>query len=268
MPDDLRPIAHAALSLSEPPFLKHYRRGRFRVWNGVAMTGSELPGPGFNFAACLTETPSLDDTLPVAREFFSDAEQGWGVLVEGDAGHPMEADLKARGWKVAENEPAFVMPEIVSESPSAPAAVAIRPILTEKDWRTFQQVTSAAFGSPPELADLFMPSLAYCRDPDMLWVVADWDGEPVAAGGYYRVGPTAVIGGLATLETHRGRGIGAAITRSLLADAAAKGCTSAALRSGPQSVPLYERLGFRYVCQHRTYAAPTLPVPSPLGGEG
>jgi hypothetical protein len=50
--------------------------------------------------------------------------------------------------------------------------------------------------------------------------------------------------------------VAAAVTRAVLADGAAKGCTNAALRSGPKSIPLYERLGFRYVCQHRTYAAP------------
>jgi GNAT superfamily N-acetyltransferase len=253
MPADLRPVAHAALSLSEPPFLKHYRHGRFRTWNGVAMTGSDLPGPGFNFAACLGATPPLDAILPVAREFFADADQGWGVLVEGDAGHPVEAELRARGWQVAEDEPAFVLPQITTESISAPDELVIRPIATEADQATFQRVTGVAYGSP-ELADVFIPSPDYYRDPDMLWVVGEWAGEPVAAGGYYRVGPTAVVGGLATLEGHRGKGIGAAVVRMLLTDATAKGCTSAALRSGPKSIPLYERLGFRYVCQHRTYA--------------
>jgi GNAT superfamily N-acetyltransferase len=222
------------------------------------MTGSELPGPGFNFAACLTETPPLDAILPVAREFYADADQGWGVLVEGDAGHPIEAELMARGWQVAEDEPAFVMPRITVEPIPTPGELVIRPIVTEADQATFQRVAFAAYGPPPpELADLFTPAPAYYSDPDMLWVLGEWAGEPVAAGGYYRVGPTAVVGGLATLESHRGKRIGAAVARALLVDAAAKDCTSACLRSGPKSVPLYERLGFRYVCQHRTYAAPT-----------
>jgi len=255
MPPVLCRIAHEALSLTDAPFLKHYRRGRFRTWNGVAMTGSELPGPGFNFAACLTETPPLDAILPVARDFFSEADQGWGVLVEGDAGHPVEDELRTRGWQVAEDEPAFVMPEIVAGSP-APADLVVRPVLTEADWRTFQRVAITAFGSPLELADLFMPSLAFFRDPDMHWVIGEWRGEPVAVGGYHRSGRTAVLSGLATLEAYRGQGIGAAVTRALLADAATKGCKSACLRSGPKSVPLYERLGFHFVCHHRTYAVP------------
>ncbi len=105
-----RAIAHSALALTEPPYLKHYPRARFKVWNGVAFTTSSLPGPGFNFAAVLHPyAPSLDDLLPVAREFFSHCEQGWGVQVEGDVGHAMEAELLARGWTIAEDEPAFVM---------------------------------------------------------------------------------------------------------------------------------------------------------------
>src|SRR5581483_1089084 len=57
---------------------------------------------------------ALDELLPVARDFFADCDKGWGVLVEGDAGHPMEAELRERGWKVDEDEPAFVMPDITA----------------------------------------------------------------------------------------------------------------------------------------------------------
>lgn len=259
MPNPLVPVAHAALSLTESAFLKHYRRGKFAARDGVAYTGSELPGPGFNFAACLRPCPPLADVLPVAREFFADADQGWGVLVEGDAGHPMEAEVRAAGWAVAEDEPAFVLPDIAAGlSPAArPDGLVIRPVVTEADRQAFGRVCTAAFETPPELADLIMPSLAFALDPAMHWLLGEFDGEPVAAGGYHRVGGVAVIGGLATLGEHRGRGVGAAVTRHCLTHAAGRGCTAAALRSGPKSVPLYERLGFRYACQHRTYTAPT-----------
>ncbi|WP_082841825.1 hypothetical protein [Gemmata sp. SH-PL17] len=108
-----RDIAHRSLCLAEPPYLKYFAQGRFREWRGVALIASVLPGPGFNFASVLHgNAPALNELLPVAREFFAGCEQGWGILVEGDAGHPMEAELLARGWAVAEDEPAYVLREI------------------------------------------------------------------------------------------------------------------------------------------------------------
>jgi GNAT superfamily N-acetyltransferase len=255
---DLRPIAHAALSLTEAPYLKHYRRGRFRTWNGVAFTGSDLPGPGFNFASVLGPAPPFDDILPIAQEFFADATQGWGVLVEGDAGHPVEAELKARGWVVAEDEPAFVIPQLSTAALLAqgPQELAIRRVCTDADEAIFHALLAGAFGAPPEFATAMLPVVPFISNPEIALFIGSADGRDVSATGYSRVGPTAIVTGLGTLESDRGRGYGAAITRATLAAAAANGCTSAALRSGPKSVPLYERLGFRYVCQHRTYAAP------------
>jgi GNAT superfamily N-acetyltransferase len=254
---DLRPTAHAALCLLEPPYQKHYRRGRFRTWNGVALVGSDLPGPGFNFAAVLAPgAPPLDDLLPVARDFFAGAGHGWGVLVEGDAGHPMEAELRARGWAVDEDEPAFVLPDLGSVSPPGSGDLVVRR-LTD-DAGAYHEVTAAAFRAPPEMADLLRPSQGFARDPDIGLFVGAVGGIDVAAAGYSRTGPTAVLWGVATLEEYRGRGYGSAVSRAALARAAARGCANAALRSGPKSVPVYERLGFRYVCRHRTYAAPAL----------
>lgn len=258
MPADLRPIAHTALSLTESPFLKHYKLGRFRVWNGVAMTGSELPGPGFNFAACLGPTPPLHEILPVAREFFRGADQGWGILVEGDAGHPVETELKDREWAIAEDEPAFVLPSIPNQTEFVAKSRdwEIRPVRTDVDRKVFQQVAASAFETTAEFAELIMPNLEFALDPAMYWVIGSEGGRPVTVGGYYVTGPTAVVCCLGTLPDHRGHGYGAALTRHLFADAAGRGCRNAALRSSPKSVPLYERLGFRYVCRHRTYAAP------------
>ena len=238
--------AHAALCLGGAPFLKHYPRGRFQLWRGVGFTGNSLPGPGFNFAAAVGPSPRLDKIVAEGTRFF--AGDAWGVLVEGDAGHPVEAELRSRGWPIAEDEPAYVLSDLASGEFGP-----FRAFQTEDDRRTFLQVCCTAYGSPPEMAEMFMPSLAFALDPAMGWFVSP--GAEIV-GGYYRVGSAAVIGCLACLPEHRGRGFGARLVRHMLAHAAERGCTHAALRSGPLSVPLYERLGFRYACQHRTYAVP------------
>ncbi|VTR97402.1 acetyltransferase domain protein : GCN5-related N-acetyltransferase OS=Isosphaera pallida (strain ATCC 43644 / DSM 9630 / IS1B) GN=Isop_1138 PE=4 SV=1: Acetyltransf_1 [Gemmata massiliana] len=252
-----RDIAHTALCLAEPPYLKHFAQGRFREWNGVSFVASVLPGPGFNFASVLhSAAPALDELLPVARAFFAGSEQGWGILVEGDAEHPMEAELRARGWTVAEDEPAYVLKEIDARAAERPELV-VRFAQNLPDATAYKTITSAAFQAPPEMADLMVPSLEFALDSDIALFVGSVDGVDVTAAGYSRNGTTAVLWGVATLEGYRGRRYGEAVSRAALAHAATRGCTNATLRSGPKSIPVYERIGFRYVCQHRTYAAPT-----------
>jgi GNAT superfamily N-acetyltransferase len=254
-PHSPKSIAHASLCLLEPPYLKHYRGGRFRVWNGVSLTASSLPGPGFNFAAVLQADPPLDDLLPVARGFFAGCDQGWGILVEGDADHPMEAELRARGWAVAEDEPAFVLEDIrCAVGDPVQSVLQFRQGTTDADSAAYQGITREAFEAPPDLSDAFIPGPGFALDPDIALFIGSVDGEDVTAAGYSRSGETAVLWGVATLESHRGRGFGSAISRAALAHAAARGCLSASLRSGPRSIPVYERLGFRFVCKHRTYA--------------
>lgn len=252
-----RELVHAALSLLEPPYLKHYRSGRFRSWNGVALVASELPGPGFCFTAVLNDNaPSLDELLPVAREFFAGAEQGWGVLVEGDAGHPMEAELRARNWTIAEDEPAYVLRDLAAVGARPGSELQVRHADGQAGADAYHAVTCAAFQAPPALAELFRPSAAQANDPDIGLFVGSVGGVDVSAAGYSRTGTTAVLWGVATLEAYRGRGYGDAVSRAALRHAVGRGCTTAALRSGPKSRPVYERIGFRYVCQHRTCAAP------------
>jgi hypothetical protein len=43
---------------------------------------------------------------------------------------------------------------------------------------------------------------------------------------------------------------------AVLAAGGQRGCTSAALRSGPTALSLYQRMGFVPACTHRTYTVP------------
>src|SRR5262249_62382048 len=187
--------------------------------------------------------------------------------VEPEVGLPMESELKARDWPTNEDKPAHVMPDtgraggvtpLLSdeETGGPPPPLAIRLARTPADETAFHRVTHDAFQPPPELADSMLPSSLYLPDPEIGLLVGAVDGKDVTVAGFSISGPTAVVWGVATLEAFRGQGYGATVTRAALAEAAARGCRSAALRSGPKSRPLYERLGFQYVCNHRTYGPP------------
>ena len=117
--EELAPIAHRGLLLRPSSLLRTQRGGRHEMREGVALFSWGMSGPSFNKAVALGPTPSLDRILELAVAFFGNAQAGFGVLVHADTGHPVEAELRARGWAIVEDEPALVMPTI----PSAPPAV-------------------------------------------------------------------------------------------------------------------------------------------------
>lgn len=252
--DALRQMAHDSLVLAEPAYLRHYPGARFKRREGLTLVASPLEGPGFNYATALGTRRTLASLSPIAREFFGEKPGGWGILVEGGAGSPMEAELQAAGYVVAEDEPAFVLPTISRRPQPAPHGLEWRVAHDRSTLADYRKVTAAAFGAPIEMARQFTPD-GMCDDDDLAFVVGYLEGMPVTGAMMALAAGAATIAGVATLEPHRGRGLGAAATLAAVDEGAARGARYASLRSGPQSAPLYQRLGFQYACQHTTYAA-------------
>src|SRR3954453_3595194 len=112
LPENLRDILYRAMVSARPPWLRYARRGRHLLQHGVAFLAHDLPGPAFNKVIVLSPSPPLEQLLELGTEFYAGAPGGYGILVEADAGHPVEAELRARGWRIEEDEPTFVMPGI------------------------------------------------------------------------------------------------------------------------------------------------------------
>jgi GNAT superfamily N-acetyltransferase len=96
--------------------------------------------------------------------------------------------------------------------------------------------------------------------------VSAWlDGQPVATGTVWRSGSTAGLYNIATLDRLRGRGIGYAVTATLMELARQRGCDRAVLHSSPDGLPVYERLGFVEVCEVPQYLwMPSEEAPAPV----
>jgi ribosomal protein S18 acetylase RimI-like enzyme len=78
--------------------------------------------------------------------------------------------------------------------------------------------------------------------------VATVDGRIVAVGMHQPVDGVSEIVGVATLPAFRRRGLGAAVTAALAADAFGRGVELAVLSAGDEEVArVYERVGFRRV---------------------
>jgi ribosomal protein S18 acetylase RimI-like enzyme len=114
---------------------------------------------------------------------------------------------------------------------------------------------AAGFGFPEEIAGQVVTQALLGR-PGIRVYVGYVDGRPVTTGLGFRTGSTMGVYNIATVPSHRRRGYGEAMTRRILGDGVADGCTVAILQSSDMGRPIYERLGFRSVVEYVAYADP------------
>jgi GNAT superfamily N-acetyltransferase len=114
---------------------------------------------------------------------------------------------------------------------------------------------SAGFGMPVEWFEMVMGE-TLLADPSVAIYTGYTDGVPVTAGLGYRTGTTIGIYNIATVESARRKGYGAAMTMRIVDDGVAAGCDVAVLQASDMGYAVYERLGFRTVVRYRGWVEP------------
>lgn len=108
------------------------------------------------------------------------------------------------------------------------------------------ELVADCFEMPVEVARALLTERTL-RVPGLRCYLGRVDAEPVVTGLGVVVGDAVAVFNIATLEPHRRRGYGAAVTARAVADGLAAGATWALLQSSDIGVGVYERLGFRTV---------------------
>jgi len=143
----------------------------------------------------------------------------------------------------------------------APPELEIRRVTDAAGIDAHRQVVTVGFGSDPAVAlGTACPDLL--DRPECVVYVGYADGGPVISGLGWRTGRTLGVYSIATIESARRRGYGAAMTARAVADGVVVGCDVAALQASEMGRPIYERLGFRTVVKYTAYleAAGASPV--------
>ena len=81
-------------------------------------------------------------------------------------------------------------------------------------------------------------------EADMRLYIANAEGRPAATVATLRHGDDCEIWSVATEPEARGRGLGTALMRRALWDAAQAGCATSTLQATKLGRPVYERVGF------------------------
>ena len=202
-----------------------HRRDRLRFLNYAVPL--ERATVGIEEAAELAAVFEARERVP-RLEFVESEAPGLASVLEA-AGYELEARLDLMTCTPA-----------ALRRPSGPAGVQLEVIEGEDPSARVLRVTQrAAFGAPDEGADHGMGA--------SVGILATLDGEP-AAGGVFTAPEDglAELAGIGTLPQFRRRGLAAALTGALAAEAFSRGVEIAFLTPGDADTRrVYERAGFR-----------------------
>jgi GNAT superfamily N-acetyltransferase len=163
----------------------------------------------------------------------------------------LAARLAARGLVDDGAWPAMAVDASAFVEPPPVEGLEIRRISTAEDFEAYIGVFAPILSPSPAFTDILVRAtqrLGFGEDAPEEHFLGLLGGEPVATTSLITAGGMADIYNVTTIEAARGRGIGAAITAAAVRHGAARGFTTATLQASTKGRPVYERLGFEFVC--------------------
>lgn len=215
----------------------------------LTLVATGLPIAFFNGAYLRGPTDDSQRLVAEAVAFFGERDLPFLLWVRHGVCPAMLDAGRAAGLRDAGGPPAMGMAPI-TEAPPAPPELDIEMITTTDGLRDHASTLRDGFGFPQHLVDrIIRPALLDLAEVAIF--VGRVDGRPVSTSLMTTSGATAGINNVATVDTFRGKGYGAALTWAAVAEGARRGCTHAILQASESGYPVYRRMGFvdlgRYV---------------------
>jgi GNAT superfamily N-acetyltransferase len=229
-------------------------RHSLRVATGVP---SPLFNPVLRATVLPEDVPALVDE---AREWYRRRRLPWSWYV-GPASGPgsIALELERRSFVKVTEPPGMAATLRDLDALDRGAAIDVQPVADRKMVDAWFSVFAPAFELSRAAANAFRDLILAGGLDDsatMRNYIAYADGEPVATGSLVPAAGVAGIYNIATRASKRGRGIGRAMTWSLMREAAEMGYQVAILWSTVAGLPVYRRLGFQERVRVPTYLGP------------
>ncbi|MGW5565564.1 GNAT family N-acetyltransferase [Streptomyces tendae] len=212
----------------------------------LALTRSLIPA--LNGIVSVTPTPDTAEIGLLCQK--AEKEVGtlpWSIRLRGEPDGELVALAAGHGLGTLSRQPFMLRGLTDGPATTEPGRAAEPPLvrlLEDDEHETFAAVLGAAFGAPPAIiTSLYTPTVL--GRPFVRAYLAEVDGVPAGAGLAVLTRQHVGLANIGTLPDHRRRGLGRAITDTILADARAAGAHTAYLHASDETVPLFERAGFR-----------------------
>lgn len=144
---------------------------------------------------------------------------------------------------------ALVIRELIE--PPLVGGLKIRRVENAVDLAAYLDIVAQTLSPSDAFTDVLAEAsrrIGFATDAPEEHFIGVLEGAPVASASLVVAGGAAGIYNVGTLEPARRRGIGAAMTAAAVRQGAARGFSLATLQSSEMGRPIYERMGFRFVC--------------------
>lgn len=229
----------------------HAPGGETRTFGSIRCSSVGVPMPLFNQAFVFEEPPV--DELTRATSWLAGRDVPFWVTVP-DSVAPAVADMAGA---VGLDPTATTMPGMAHPSLDRLAAdpvgdVEILEVADPAQLADFAIVASEAFGAPLEAATTLAPA-STLDDDRCSWFLGYVDGDPVVCGQLICTADVAGVYSIGVREQFRRRGLGTAISATVLTAGRARGCSIGVLQASPMGEPVYRRMGFETVTEYQLF---------------
>jgi GNAT superfamily N-acetyltransferase len=162
--------------------------------------------------------------------------------------------LSERGLQCSVSPAMAVDLSTLPESYVLPKDLQIKRVENRAELKIYCQVLAGVFGMPEFVADAFYDFLLNLGfDSSFINYIGLIDDQIVATSSVCLGGGVAGVYNVATLESARRKGVGAAMTAIPLLEARSAGYRVAALESSESGYSVYQKLGFQEYCKISRY---------------
>lgn len=210
-----------------------------------------FPAADFNTAFLKKPEGDLPAAIARAEAWFARLELPFLFIVRSDQEDRSVPALRAAGYEPKGGAPAMLLDPARDGAPEIPGLEIAR-VQTPEELVTYQETAFEGFGLPKSFGSLFLTEQLLAA-PGVELYLGRIEGEPVSTSCLIPTQHVAGIYWVATLETHRKRGLGEALTWAAVRGGMAQGCRAASLQASVMGEPVYQRMGFRTTLEYRKY---------------
>jgi hypothetical protein len=220
--------------------------------SGILCVAAGVPAASLNIL--FVTRPLADPARGISGgiAFFDELGVPFELHIREGVDPAAEGEAVERGLLYTRNAPGMAMQ--VGSVPGRPHGTRIERVGAER-LGDFQRVMADGFGMPVEIAAAIIRGSTLEADGVECYL-GSVDGTAVATSTLVRTGRTAGVYNVATIESHRRRGLGEAMTWHAVREGMHAGCDVSILQASEMGRPIYERMGYRHVAPYRVYQRP------------